>query len=119
MIDFDTFKKLPKNVRDLGKLIVAKGFKKLPKVQKIAQSGHTAPLVEWSIPPLEVHRLISVIYKALYRTFITLNCWKDIFNFNTNRFWKNVHPVYGAGIRTQTFGTWVSSQMAHFLHGTI
>ena len=35
-------KKLPKNVRDLGKLIVAKGLKKLPKVQKIAQSGHTA-----------------------------------------------------------------------------
>ena len=26
--------KLPKNVRDLGKLIVAKGLKKLPKVQK-------------------------------------------------------------------------------------
>ena len=33
--------KLPKNVEDLGKLIVAKGFKKLPKVQKIANSGHT------------------------------------------------------------------------------
>ena len=33
--------KLPKNVGDLGKLIVAKGFKKLPKVQKIARSGHT------------------------------------------------------------------------------
>ena len=27
---------------NLGKLIAAKGFKKLPKVQKIAQSGHTA-----------------------------------------------------------------------------
>ena len=27
---------------DWGKLIVAKGFKKLPKVQKIARSGHTA-----------------------------------------------------------------------------
>ena len=27
------FIKLPKNVGDLGKLIVAKGFKKLPKVQ--------------------------------------------------------------------------------------
>ena len=26
---------------DLGKLIVAKGFKNLPKVQYIAQSGHT------------------------------------------------------------------------------
>ena len=35
------FTKLPKNVRDLGKLIVAKGFEKLPKVHKITQSGHT------------------------------------------------------------------------------
>ena len=26
--------KLPKNVKDLGKLIVVKGFKKLPKVKK-------------------------------------------------------------------------------------
>ena len=34
--------KLPKNVRDLDRLIVSKGFKNLPKVQKIAQSGHTA-----------------------------------------------------------------------------
>ena len=31
---------------DLGKLIVAKGFKKLPEVQKITRSGHTA-----SLPP--------------------------------------------------------------------
>ena len=37
MIDFD-----PKNVGDLGKLIVAKGFKRLPKVQLIARSGHTS-----------------------------------------------------------------------------
>ena len=28
-------------MEDLGKLIIAKGFKKLPKVQNIAQSGHT------------------------------------------------------------------------------
>ena len=33
MIDFDAFTKLPKNVGDLGKLILAKGFKKLPKVK--------------------------------------------------------------------------------------
>ena len=33
--------KLPKNVRDLDKLIVSKGFEWLPKVQKIAQSCHT------------------------------------------------------------------------------
>ena len=32
---------LPTNVGDLGKSIVAKGFEKLPKVQKIARSGHT------------------------------------------------------------------------------
>ena len=33
--------KLTKNGEDWGKLIIAKGFKKLPKVQNIAQSGHT------------------------------------------------------------------------------
>ena len=33
--------KLTKNVGDLGKFIVAKCFELLPKVQKIAQSGHT------------------------------------------------------------------------------
>ena len=32
---------LPKNVGDLAKLIFAKGFKKLPKVQKISKSGQT------------------------------------------------------------------------------
>ena len=34
---------------DLGKLIVAKGFKNLPKVQKIARSGHTGPTVHCGI----------------------------------------------------------------------
>ena len=34
--------KMPKNVGDFGKFIVAEGFKKLPKVRKVAQSGHTA-----------------------------------------------------------------------------
>ena len=33
--------KLPKNGDDWGKLIIAKGIKKLPKIQNIAQSGHT------------------------------------------------------------------------------
>ena len=36
-----TLQKLPKNVGSLGKIIDTKGFEKLPKVQKIAQSGHT------------------------------------------------------------------------------
>ena len=33
LIFLTNLQKLPKNVGDLGKLIVAKGFKKLPKVQ--------------------------------------------------------------------------------------
>ena len=33
--------KMPKNVGDLGKLILATGFEKLSKVQLIAQSCHT------------------------------------------------------------------------------
>ena len=40
MNDFDTFTNIPNNVGDLGKIIVATGFECLPKVQKIAQSGH-------------------------------------------------------------------------------
>ena len=42
MNDFDTFTKLPNNVGDLGKMIVVTSFECFPKVQKIAQSGHTA-----------------------------------------------------------------------------
>ena len=42
--------KLPKNVGDFGKLIVAKGFEKLPKVQKIAQSVHTGERVHLVFP---------------------------------------------------------------------
>ena len=53
---FDTLQKFPKNVGDLGKFIVAKGFKKLPKVQKspdlvtlrtvdnLLKMGHSRPL---------------------------------------------------------------------------
>ena len=43
--------KLPNNVGDLGKTIVASGFEWLHKVQKIAQSGHTAQHHRWQIFP--------------------------------------------------------------------
>ena len=36
-----SLQKLPNNVGDLGKIIVASSFEWLPKVQKIAQSCHT------------------------------------------------------------------------------
>ena len=44
--------KLPKNGKDWAKLIVAKGFKKLPKVQNITESGHTVyqPLFPYFYP---------------------------------------------------------------------
>ena len=42
--------KLTKNGEDWGKLIVAKGFKKLPKIQNIAQSGHT----DWDLVLREI-----------------------------------------------------------------
>ena len=35
------FQKLPNNVGDVGKIIVATSFEWFPKVQKISQSGHT------------------------------------------------------------------------------
>ena len=43
-IDFDTFKKLTKNVEDLGKFIVAKGFKSCPKSNKSPNLGTLAKL---------------------------------------------------------------------------
>ena len=46
---------------DLGKLIVAKGFKKLPKVQKIAQSRHTDPVSHEN--ELEKHMRNKVSWK--------------------------------------------------------
>ena len=53
MNDFDTLKiKLPKNVGDLGKLIVADSLEWLPKVQKIAQSGHTGLFTQFVVSSL-------------------------------------------------------------------
>ena len=60
--------KLPKNGKDWGKLIVAKGFKKLPKIQNIAQSGHTTPNERLTIcnfiylaPPIRIKALYQVL----------------------------------------------------------
>ena len=51
-------KKLPKNGEDWGKFIVAKAFKKLPKVQNIAQSGHTAYKVNESSSALPAPKVL-------------------------------------------------------------
>ena len=57
MIDLTPLQKLSKNVTDLGKLIVAKGFKKLPKVQLITRSGHTGSKLNCP----KVQNLISLL----------------------------------------------------------
>ena len=83
MIDFNTLPKLPKNVGDLGKLIVAKGFEKLPKVQKIAQSGHTVAPVDC------FHR---ALFKFLFsmQQMRSFDCTSHIstptFNAKTNKY---------------------------------
>ena len=57
--------KLPKNV---GKIIVAAGFKELPKVQEIAQSGHTVPLELQNIPGT-LHSIFRSLEVALGKQF--------------------------------------------------
>ena len=47
---------------DLDKLIVAKDFKKLPKVQQIAQSGHTDVDAQKSFCVQEEEREIMCIW---------------------------------------------------------
>ena len=58
--------KLPNNVGDLGKIIVATGFEWLPKVQKITNSGHTG-----CNNPSRSHYLRAHFYKGsvVRRTF--------------------------------------------------
>ena len=59
--------KLSKNGEDWGKLIVAKGFKKLPKIQNIAQSGHTGCSQVFFA---KVHLKIKVLDKRRYCTYL-------------------------------------------------
>ena len=52
---FTTLQKLPNNVGNLGKIIVATGFELLPKVKKNRQSGHT---VHFLISSLEFSSML-------------------------------------------------------------
>ena len=59
--------KLPKNVRDMDKFIVSKGFKKLAKVLKIAQSGHTGcDSVAYSIANLFFPSSATNLFKFIF-----------------------------------------------------
>ena len=56
--------KLYNNVDDLGKIIVAPSFEWLPKVQKIAQSGHTAGDRPVYGVPIEMRRIYASTERA-------------------------------------------------------
>ena len=57
-------------MEDLGKLIVAKGFKKLAKVQNIAQSGHT---VQVSVFTENFTTLLIEAIPPIFRSRVAVN----------------------------------------------
>ena len=63
--------KLANNVGDLGKIIVATIFEWLPKVQKIAKSGHTAFKV-YLCTYLKKHKM-PWIYTSYLVTYLSYN----------------------------------------------
>ena len=59
--------KLPKNEGDLGEIIAARGFKKLPKVQLIIQSGHTGNIDQHLFSPY-----IRSLFYSIFLSFSTI-----------------------------------------------
>ena len=57
-----SLQKLPNNVGNLGKIIVATGFELLPKVQKSAQSGHTV-LESYFTATVALEHVPSIFYR--------------------------------------------------------
>ena len=53
---------------DLGKIIFATGFKKLPKVQKIAQSGHTPHRSLPKTRPIHTQARFNMRFKVHFRS---------------------------------------------------
>ena len=62
--------KLPNNVGDLGKIIVATSFECLPKVQKIAKSGHIVHGLETFLDKLAVN-----FYLNWFASFVISNMY--------------------------------------------
>ena len=93
---------LPKNVWDLGKLTVAKGFQKLPKVQKIAKSGHTAPSLCGDARNFLVTFLFKLVHLPLGRGFKSSRVYIPFLGTNAFSFeyyqWSifkaKLHPIF-------------------------
>ena len=79
------------NVEDLGKLIVAKGLWKLPKVKKIANSGHIAcdvQLIPTLSPKFElvINVVIAVLVLLMHKNVFKI--WTKELNLLLN-FWQS------------------------------
>ena len=71
---------MPKNVGDLGELIVAKGFEKLPKVLIIAQSGNTG------LTNLTLNGNITFLWRLLQSiSFEQKVSWKPFVEFGQKK----------------------------------
>ena len=64
--------KLPKNVRDLGKLIDAKGFKSRPKCKK---SPTLVTLADSQMKHFQLNYLVPIIKND---TFLAVLCYKNL-----------------------------------------
>ena len=78
--------KLSENVGDLGKLIVAKCFEKLPKVQYVAQSGRTGHIIGRRFVPNQMKRCkwCQKVSSKVAKTFA--KCCADF-----KKLWKVTH----------------------------
>ena len=74
--------KVPNNVGNLGKIIVATGFEWFPKVQKIAQSGHSVCLksnCQGSCKAVKVNQKIGKWFRKQFHVLWS-NANSNIFN---------------------------------------
>ena len=91
-------RKLPNNVGNLGKIIVATGFEWFPKVQKITQSGHTGN--KWESLSRLWPKVFVSYFKENYENLSSSNDRREIDSFlwikkpfhnwgqNGNHWWK-------------------------------
>ena len=85
-------------MEDLGKLIVAKGFKKLPKVQLITKSGHTDCKGLKFLSPAKKERIFLMHFQQLVfssDTYKGSNSAKGIFGYKKTMV-KMMEQIYSA-----------------------
>ena len=110
--------KLPENREDYGKLVVAKGFKLLPKVQNIAQSGHTGQV------STSVQKVVFKVTLTIVKVFNWIDppakhrclIWSLLVETKITKIWDHVKPADRKTFHSSRgtwFGIWM--QLGPFL----